>query len=119
MYRHLTTMVYMVFKLRLNDSLMLVIFSLYYQKYIFFQTFTSIEDIFDVSGDESDDEALPVDSGMLNGVLQGVVECDVYLSCPKSACSNTKLVTVKCDDDIYRMSCKSCNNMFMGSACNN
>jgi len=71
-----------------------------------------------VSDDDSDTDQ-GQEATMTSGVLEGIVDVDPYLSCPKPTCTNSKLITVKGEDNVYRMSCKICNNVFMASVCNN
>ncbi|CAG2251563.1 unnamed protein product [Mytilus edulis] len=82
------------------------------------QVFVTEEELFEVSSDEevNDDEAAHISLAV--GTVEAVVEVDPYLACPIASCNNVKMVTVKGEDDIYRMNCKKCHGTFRASSCN-
>ncbi|XP_063436837.1 uncharacterized protein LOC134718273 [Mytilus trossulus] len=49
------------------------------------------------------------------GTVEAVSEVDPYLACPIASCNNVKMVTVKGEDDIYKMNCKKCHGTFRAS----
>ncbi|CAG2215578.1 unnamed protein product [Mytilus edulis] len=82
------------------------------------EVFVTEEELFEVSSDEevNDDEAAHISLAV--GTVEAVVEVDPYLACPIASCNNVKMVTVKGEDDIYRMNCKKCHGTFRASSCN-
>ncbi|CAG2233890.1 unnamed protein product [Mytilus edulis] len=81
------------------------------------EVFVTEDELFEVSSDEEvNDDAAHISLAV--GTVEAVVEVDPYLACPIASCNNVKMVTVKGEDDIYRMNCKKCHGTFRASSCN-
>ncbi|KAJ8307824.1 hypothetical protein KUTeg_014607 [Tegillarca granosa] len=78
--------------------------------------FPNDEELDDVSSDEDNNDE-PATLQMPAGTILAVFEVDPYLSCSKSSCNNTKLITLK-EENHYYMFCKHCTGRYNGSSAN-
>ncbi|KAJ8303727.1 hypothetical protein KUTeg_018650, partial [Tegillarca granosa] len=85
------------------------------------EVFTHDADLEDVSSEEEEiqsDEAAPL-KDLNSGVIIGIMEVDLYFSCPKVSCNNKKMVTLKEKDlELYFMFCNACQCRYKTNSCN-
>ena len=67
--------------------------------------------------EEEDQEDEVARNVMPSGKIIAVFDVDPYLACPRSSCSNKKLMTVD-DNGIYKMKCNNCSGLYRGETAN-